>query len=130
MTTATLFVFAPIGGSLVNRLGERALVVAGLILQAAGFCWISLIARPDLVPFGGGVPLRIDGRLMGAVAVSGATSIQDHEIVVVSVERKFLRFVQWLRTGRIWDRKDRRGGGNQVARAVRSRGEGENLLRG
>jgi glc operon protein GlcG len=39
-----------------------------------------MIARPDLVPFGGGVPLRIDGRLIGAVAVSGATSIQDHEI--------------------------------------------------
>src|SRR5262249_1985922 len=39
--TATLFVFAPIGGSLVNRLGERPLVVIGLVLQAAGFFWIS-----------------------------------------------------------------------------------------
>ena len=39
-----------------------------------------MIARPDLVPFGGGVPLLIAGRLAGAVAVSGATSIQDHEI--------------------------------------------------
>jgi uncharacterized protein GlcG (DUF336 family) len=39
-----------------------------------------MIARPDLVPFGGGVPLLIDGWLIGAVAVSGATSIQDHEI--------------------------------------------------
>jgi uncharacterized protein GlcG (DUF336 family) len=36
--------------------------------------------RRDLVPFGGGVPLLIAGRLAGAVAVSGATSIQDHEI--------------------------------------------------
>ena len=26
------------------------------------------------------MPVRIDGRLAGAVAVSGATSIQDHEI--------------------------------------------------
>jgi glc operon protein GlcG len=39
-----------------------------------------MIARPDIVPFGGGVPLRVSGRLAGAVAVSGATSIQDHQI--------------------------------------------------
>jgi uncharacterized protein GlcG (DUF336 family) len=39
-----------------------------------------MIARPDVVPFGGGVPVRRDGRLIGAVAVSGATSVQDHEI--------------------------------------------------
>ena len=39
-----------------------------------------MIARPDVVPFGGGVPLRVAGRLAGAVAVSGATSIQDHQI--------------------------------------------------
>jgi EmrB/QacA subfamily drug resistance transporter len=46
--TATLFVFAPIGGVLVNRLGERLLVVLGLLLQAAGFAWIALIAAPGL----------------------------------------------------------------------------------
>ena len=46
--TATLFVFAPIGGSLVNRLGERPLVVGGLLMQALGFGWIGLIAAPDL----------------------------------------------------------------------------------
>lgn len=39
-----------------------------------------MIARPDVVPFGGGVPVRIDGRPAGAVAVSGATSVQDHDI--------------------------------------------------
>ena len=39
-----------------------------------------MTARRDLVPFGGGIPLLIAGRLAGAVAVSGATSIQDHEI--------------------------------------------------
>ena len=39
-----------------------------------------MIARPDVVPFGGGVPVRAEGRLIGAVAVSGATSVQDHEI--------------------------------------------------
>jgi glc operon protein GlcG len=39
-----------------------------------------MIARREVVPFGGGVPLRISGQLAGAVAVSGATSIQDHQI--------------------------------------------------
>jgi glc operon protein GlcG len=38
-----------------------------------------MLAR-DLVHFGGGVPVLISGRLAGAVAVSGATSLQDHEI--------------------------------------------------
>jgi EmrB/QacA subfamily drug resistance transporter len=49
--TATLFVFAPIGGGLVNRIGERALVVGGTFLQAVGFAWIAAIAAPDL-PYG------------------------------------------------------------------------------
>ena len=39
-----------------------------------------MIARANVVPFGGGVPVRISGGLAGAVAVSGATSLQDHEI--------------------------------------------------
>jgi EmrB/QacA subfamily drug resistance transporter len=46
--TATLFVFAPIGGALVNRVGERPLVVGGLALQALGMIWIALFAAPDL----------------------------------------------------------------------------------
>ena len=46
--TATLFVFAPIGGALVNRAGERALIVAGLTLQAIGFAWVAVIVTPEL----------------------------------------------------------------------------------
>jgi EmrB/QacA subfamily drug resistance transporter len=46
--TATLFVVAPLAGGLVNRIGERPLVVCGLTLQAAGMAWIGLIATPDL----------------------------------------------------------------------------------
>jgi MFS family permease len=45
--TATLFVVAPVAGSLVNRIGERPLVGGGLILQAIGMAWIALIAEPD-----------------------------------------------------------------------------------
>ncbi|WP_327002985.1 MFS transporter [Dactylosporangium sp. NBC_01737] len=39
--TATLFLVAPIAGRLVDRIGERPLVVTGLTLQAAGMFWIS-----------------------------------------------------------------------------------------
>lgn len=46
--TATLFVVAPLAGSLVNRFGERPLVVCGVLLQAIGSAWIALIAAPDL----------------------------------------------------------------------------------
>lgn len=46
--TAMLFVVAPVAGNLVNRIGERPLIVAGLILQAVGMSWIALIAAPDL----------------------------------------------------------------------------------
>ena len=46
--TTTLFVFAPIGGALVNRAGERALIVAGLTLQAIGFAWAAVVVTPEL----------------------------------------------------------------------------------
>src|SRR5258708_34531709 len=46
--TAILFVTAPIAGVLVNRFGERMLMVGGLLLQAIAMAWIGLIARPGL----------------------------------------------------------------------------------
>jgi len=49
--TATLFVFAPLAGMLVNRIGERVLVAGGLLLQAIGIAWIALVAAPG-VPYG------------------------------------------------------------------------------
>jgi EmrB/QacA subfamily drug resistance transporter len=44
--TATLFVVAPLSGRLVDRVGERALVVGGLLLQAAGMAWFAVLAEP------------------------------------------------------------------------------------
>ncbi|MBW7961353.1 DHA2 family efflux MFS transporter permease subunit [Bradyrhizobium sp. BR 10261] len=44
--TATLFVTAPIAGAVVNRFGERPLVVTGLLMQAIGLGWIAEIASP------------------------------------------------------------------------------------
>jgi EmrB/QacA subfamily drug resistance transporter len=46
--TATLFVTAPVAGAVVNAVGERPLVVTGLLLQAVGLGWIALIVTPDV----------------------------------------------------------------------------------
>jgi MFS family permease len=59
--TATLLVFAPIAGALVNRIGERSLLVVGLLLQAVGMTWMGLIAVPDLAYAKFIVPLILSG---------------------------------------------------------------------
>jgi EmrB/QacA subfamily drug resistance transporter len=48
--TSTFIVVAPIVGALVDRIGERPLMVSGLLIQCAGTAWIAVIARPGL-PF-------------------------------------------------------------------------------
>jgi EmrB/QacA subfamily drug resistance transporter len=59
--TATLFVTAPIAGSVVNKFGERLLVVTGLLMQAIGFGWIALIAMPGLTYSALVAPLMVAG---------------------------------------------------------------------
>ena len=57
--TACLFVVAPIAGALVDRIGERPLVVLGLTLQAIGFGWVALIAtRPGVLGDGAAADAR------------------------------------------------------------------------
>jgi EmrB/QacA subfamily drug resistance transporter len=46
--TGTFLLVGPIAGALADRIGERPLMVAGLLIQAAGTIWIALIAGPDL----------------------------------------------------------------------------------
>jgi EmrB/QacA subfamily drug resistance transporter len=46
--TATLFVVAPIAGNLVDRIGERPLIVTGLLAQALGMAWIAEIASAQM----------------------------------------------------------------------------------
>jgi EmrB/QacA subfamily drug resistance transporter len=42
--TAAPLIVAPVAGALSDKLGSRALVVPGLVLQAAGFAWIVWLA--------------------------------------------------------------------------------------
>jgi EmrB/QacA subfamily drug resistance transporter len=46
--TGTVFIVAPIAGALVDRIGERPLLVGGLLLQAVGFAWVALLSRTGL----------------------------------------------------------------------------------
>ena len=43
-------------------------------------CQTSLAAADRLMTCGGGVPIEVDGRCIGAIGVSGATEKQDEEI--------------------------------------------------
>jgi EmrB/QacA subfamily drug resistance transporter len=80
--TSTLFLTAPIAGAVVQRFGERPLVVTGLLMQAAGLGWIAMIAAPGvaypalvvpLVLAGVGVSMAMpaaQNAVLGSVAVS------------------------------------------------------------
>jgi EmrB/QacA subfamily drug resistance transporter len=48
--TSTFIVVAPGVGALVDRIGERPLMVSGLLIQTGGTAWIAAIARPGM-PF-------------------------------------------------------------------------------
>ncbi|MBV8719289.1 MAG: DHA2 family efflux MFS transporter permease subunit [Chloroflexi bacterium] len=74
--TANLFVVAPIAGSLVNRLGERQLVVPGLLLQAAALAAIGLIAHT-----GGGYSAMLVPLILAGVGASMAMPAQQNAVI-------------------------------------------------
>jgi MFS family permease len=80
--TATFIVVAPAVGAVVDRIGERPLMVAGLLIQCGGSAWIALIASPSL-PFSHlVVPLIVAG-----VGISMAIpSAQNAVVGAVSLE--------------------------------------------
>jgi EmrB/QacA subfamily drug resistance transporter len=46
--TGTFLLVGPIAGALTDRIGERPLMVTGLLIQAAATTWIALIASPGM----------------------------------------------------------------------------------
>jgi EmrB/QacA subfamily drug resistance transporter len=86
--TGTFLVVAPLAGALVDRIGERPLLVTGLLVQAGGLTWVALIAEPGMpyshlvVPFvvaGVGVSMAIpagQNSVVGSVtpAMAGTAS--------------------------------------------------------
>jgi EmrB/QacA subfamily drug resistance transporter len=59
--TGTFLAVGPIAGALTDRIGERPLMVTGLLIQAAGTGWIALIAGPDLAYSELVVPMVVAG---------------------------------------------------------------------
>jgi MFS family permease len=59
--TATLFLVAPVAGAMVTRVGARALVVAGLAMQAAGMVWLAALVRADAAYAQWVLPLMVAG---------------------------------------------------------------------
>jgi len=90
-------VFAPIAGTLVNRVGERSLIVFGLILQAIGMAWIAVIAAPDVAYATLVAPLIIAGAgvsvAMPAAQNAVLSSVAQTEIGKASGTFNMLRFL-------------------------------------
>jgi EmrB/QacA subfamily drug resistance transporter len=59
--TATFMIVAPVAGALTDRIGERTLMVGGLLLQAAGMGWLALIASPHMAYISIVPPLVVAG---------------------------------------------------------------------
>jgi MFS family permease len=82
--TATFMTVAPIAGALADKIGERPLMVTGLVMQAAGMAWLALIAEPGmaysqmLAPFivaGVGVSMAIPAAQNSVVGTAGSDAI-------------------------------------------------------
>lgn len=82
--TATLFFCAPLAGRLVNSVGERRLIVTGLVLQAIGTAWLALISSPDvafislIAPFiiaGAGISIAMPAAQNAVVSAVAPTEI-------------------------------------------------------
>ena len=54
------------------------------VVAAGGDGW-RILSLPGAVPVEGGVPALVEGRIVGAVGVSGATSAQDGQVGAVGV---------------------------------------------
>ena len=59
------FLIAPRAGKLADRIGERPLVVSGMLLQAAGFAWVAVIAAPGMAYPAMLAPMMISGAGIG-----------------------------------------------------------------
>jgi EmrB/QacA subfamily drug resistance transporter len=74
--TGTFMLVAPIAGALADRIGERPLMVGGLLIQAGGMSWIALLAEPGLGYSELVVPLIVAG-----VGVSMAIPAAQNSVV-------------------------------------------------
>lgn len=75
--TAAPMVVAPIAGALVGRLGYRALLVTGLLLQTVALVWFAVVTENGSDYSSFIVPLIMAGVGMGLTFAPGATMVLD-----------------------------------------------------
>jgi EmrB/QacA subfamily drug resistance transporter len=69
--TITFLTVAPVAGMLSDRIGERALIVGGMALQAVGMLWIALIADP-VMSYGSMIAPLVVGGVGVSMAIPAA----------------------------------------------------------
>lgn len=79
LSTARLYTFTQPGHSLWS-LGQSNLFNAALLAPPSGVAGGQNQIAGGLIFFGGGVPIYLDGKVIGGLGVSGDTSCADHEI--------------------------------------------------
>ena len=73
--TITFIVIAPVAGALADRIGERPLILTGLLLQAGGLIWIATIAEPALAYSEIVIPLVVAGCGISMAIPAGQNSV-------------------------------------------------------
>jgi EmrB/QacA subfamily drug resistance transporter len=81
--TGTFMTVAPIAGMLADRIGERPLMVTGLLLQAAGMAWLALAAEP-----GASYPSLLGPLVVAGVGVSLAIPAAQNSVVANVAEQE------------------------------------------
>ena len=67
--TSTLIVLGPLAGRLADRIGNRPLIVTGLLTTAVGIAWVALVARPGM-PYGELVAPFLVASIGGSMALA------------------------------------------------------------
>ncbi|WP_233530922.1 MFS transporter [Paenibacillus alkalitolerans] len=73
--TAAVFIVAPVAGNSVNRIGERPLIIGGLLMHALGMIWIGLLAEPGTPYIEFVAPLIISGCGLAMVQPTSMSSV-------------------------------------------------------
>ena len=98
--TVILFVVAPISGILINRLGERTIMVGAMLLQAVAMIWIGLIARPGVTYDELIAPLLIAG--FGAGVIPTSQSVVISSVAPAAIGKASGTFNMLRQLGRHW----------------------------
>ena len=73
--TAAPMIVSPLAGLLIDRVGARALMATGMLLQGGGLLWLGLVQTPDTPYLSIVVPLMMGGVGMALVFAPSASAV-------------------------------------------------------